>query len=221
MVELAPLEQFLADNVLSAPPDWREQTTALYDALVEVNQRMNLTRITSEEEFLCKHMIDSLLVLVAVPELAELESDVLDLGCGGGFPGLPLAIFCPLLRLTEMDGTKKKVGAVQEFIYRLGLENATAVQARGAEWAAHTGKTYHAVLARAVKDGAYLVRECRRLLKPDGMLIAYKTPAAVKRELADARKEAKRNRLAVETSDVYTLPGDAGERQFMLIGHRA
>ena len=220
LAELALIDTFLQAHVLPSPPDWKQQISLLYHTLVEINQRVNLTRITSAEDFIVKHVIDSLLALLALPELGETECDVLDLGCGGGFPGLPLAIFCPFLRLTEMDGTGKKVTAVREFAKRLELSNVEAVHSRGAEWAAHTGKKYDVILARAVKDGAYLIRECQRLLRPGGVLLAFKTPATIDREYQAARREARRLKFGIELSDEYELPGQAGVRQFMLIGNR-
>jgi 16S rRNA (guanine527-N7)-methyltransferase len=185
--------------------------------LVVANQRQNLTRIIDYTDFMVKHVLDSLLLLAVLPELRSGELEVLDLGCGGGFPGLPLAICCPNATFTELDSTNKKIVAVKGFIDALELENCSAVQARGNEYGHRFPGSYDIVIARAVGVGSKIIAEGQRLLSPGGRLIAYKTPASVVKEREVTLDEAKRARMRVQASPIFELPNGAGERQFLVI----
>jgi 16S rRNA (guanine527-N7)-methyltransferase len=211
-------EAWLSAQGIEPPVEFESRMRQLHELLVEANQRQNLTRITDYDEFLVKHVLDSLLVLAVVPELRSSQLEVLDLGCGGGFPGLPLAMTCPQAQFTELDSTKKKIVAVQSFIDALGLENCDAVQARGNEYGHRFPRSYDLVLARAVSVGAKLITESERLLQRGGRLIAYKTPRSIEKERAETQDAAKIARVRVRSSQIFSLPDGAGERQFLLIG---
>lgn len=188
----------------------------LYAALVAANRDVNLTRLTDRADFWYKHVADSLLALAVWPAPRETPLTVMDVGCGAGFPGLPLALALPAAQFTEVDSTRKKVDFVAGAIARLGLTNCTALAGRARELArlpAHHER-YAVVLARAVADGATLVRECRHLLaRAGGVLLAYKTPEAIAAEQELLAREAAKAGLVVSLSPVFTLPGDAGRRQ--------
>ena len=211
-------EVWLRAQGIEPPPDFEARARELHSLLVAANARQNLTRITDYDEFLVKHILDSLLVLAVVPELRTSQLEVLDLGCGGGFPGLPLAMACPKAEFTELDSTRKKIVAVEGFIADLGLENCSAVQARANEYGHRFPRSFDLVLARAVSVGAKLITESQKLLRRGARLIAYKTPAAIERERAETREAAKQARVKVRSSQVFELPDDAGERQFLIIG---
>ena len=92
-----------------------------YDMLIETNKVMNLTAITELEEVISKHFMDSLLLIKAYPDIAQLKLKVLDLGTGAGFPGIPLKIAFSSLQITLMDSLNKRVKFLQSVINELEL----------------------------------------------------------------------------------------------------
>lgn len=109
------------------------QFTRYYELLVEWNEKMNLTAITEEHEVAVKHMVDSLSAYD--PVLFNGSVSIIDVGTGAGFPGLPLKIFCPDVRLTLMDSLNKRVHFLQTVVDELGLEGVSCVHARAEEGA--------------------------------------------------------------------------------------
>ncbi len=186
--------------------------------LAEANRSLNLTRIA---DFWVGHVADSLSVGLAKPELLSEPLVVADVGCGGGFPLLPLAWANPALTVVGFESRQKKADFVAEEIGRLGLSNASVVPRRAREAARlpEHAERYDAVLLRAVGAAGDLVRECRGLLKPGGTLIHYKTPQAVEAERPLAEREAKKYGFTIALSDVIALPEGGGPRQFLFMCH--
>lgn len=147
----------------------------LRDIILEWNEKINVTAIKDPAEFLEKNVNDSLSVC-ARSEYKTAQS-VLDMGTGGGFPGLPLAIFSPEKRFVLVDAVGKKLKAVRDAAERLGLSNVTAIHARAEDMAReeeHREK-YDLVLSRAVANMSTLCEYCLPFAKPGGYFIAYKT----------------------------------------------
>ncbi len=142
------------------------------EELLRWNRRINLTAITEPAEVAVKHFLDS---LAAVPLVAA-GASVLDMGSGGGFPGLPLAAALPQSRVTLVDSVRKKVSFLKHVIRRSGLQGATALQARIEELSGHADHRgrYEAVLARALAPLEELARLAAPLLAPQGAVIALK-----------------------------------------------
>lgn len=136
--------------------------------LRERNQHVNLTSIVSWEGILTLHMLDS---LTLVPHLGDAKR-ILDVGTGGGFPGIPLAVACPQREFTLIDGTQKKIRFVAEGIAALDIRNAQALAARAENYAGE--KNFDLVVARAVSSLADLVRDAGKLLASGGRLLAMK-----------------------------------------------
>lgn len=176
-------------------PHQIEQFGRYYDALVLWSKKFNLTAITDYEGVQTKHFLDSLVALpVIVEELGETlplkrRSHLVDVGTGAGFPGLPLKIAAPRLKLTLMDGTGKKIRFLSAMVDALGLENTDVVQGRAEELGratAHRGQ-YDLVTARAVAPLNTLVEYLLPLVRRNGYAIVYKGPSASE-EFIDARK---------------------------------
>jgi 16S rRNA (guanine527-N7)-methyltransferase len=137
-------------------------------ALRERNQQVNLTAIDTLPAMRALHFLDSLAV---VPHLGAARS-VLDVGTGGGFPGLPLAIACPEREFTLIDGTQKKIRFVAEMIETLSLGNATALASRAETF--QPAAPFDVVVIRAVGPLDELVRHCRHLVARGGRILALK-----------------------------------------------
>ncbi len=150
--------------------------------LLEVNTHTNLTAIREPIGIIDKHYIDSLLASHLIPEGAR----VLDLGCGPGFPSIPLAISRPDLHITALDSTSKKIDFVQKSAEILQLSNLNAVSGRAEDTKLRKllGK-YDIVVSRAVARLNILCELCIPYLKQDGSLIALKG-AKYEEELAEA-----------------------------------
>jgi 16S rRNA (guanine527-N7)-methyltransferase len=132
------------------------------------NQHVNLTSIVSPEGILTLHMLDSLSV---ASHLGDAQ-DIVDVGTGGGFPGIPLAVAYPERKLTLIDGTQKKIRFVAESIEALDIRNATALAARAEDLAKN--RQFDLVVARAVGNLADLVHNAGALVAPHGRLLAMK-----------------------------------------------
>ena len=163
-----------------------DQFQRYYDLLLEWNARMNLTAITEHEEVQTKHYLDS---LAGIPIIAEeLNESVpparalhaIDVGTGAGFPGIPLKIAWPALKLTLLDGTGKKITFLTEVVAALNLSGVRVVQGR-AEEVAHDAAfraQFDLVTARAVARLNTLVEYLLPLARQDGFVMAYKGPSA-------------------------------------------
>jgi len=136
--------------------------------LRERNEHVNLTSISTPEGILTLHILDSLTV---APHLGEARR-VIDVGTGGGFPGIPLAVACPDREFTLIDGTQKKIRFVSESIAALDIRNAQAVAARAENF--NGPKNFDAVVVRAVGTLADVLHNTGRLLAPNGRLLAMK-----------------------------------------------
>jgi 16S rRNA (guanine527-N7)-methyltransferase len=191
----------------------------LQEQLASANSSINLTRVTSREEFWIRHVLDSLSVGIARPDWMKEQLRIADVGCGAGFPMLPLAWANPRLTLTGFDSVAKKVDFVKAQLQRLALGNCTAVHGRARELRSedHAG-AYDAVVLRAVGDSGKMLREVRHLLadRPGVEVINYKTPPAVETEIDIAWREAKKFGFEVHRSECFSLPDQHGDRQFLI-----
>jgi 16S rRNA (guanine527-N7)-methyltransferase len=136
--------------------------------LRERNQQVNLTSIVSPEGILTLHMLDSLSV---APHLGSAQR-IIDVGTGGGFPGIPLAVACPRRAFTLIDGTQKKIRFVAESAAALDIRNVQALAARAESYPGE--KAFDAVVLRAVGSLAEVVHNAGSLLAPHGRLLAMK-----------------------------------------------
>ena len=161
----------------------------LSEKLVETNQVMNLTAIVDEDGIILRHLVDSLLISAEIPQGAT----IIDVGCGGGFPTLPLAIFRQDVSITAIDSTEKKIRYVQETADELGLSNVRAISAR-AEELAHLPEyreRFDVATARAVAALPVLCEITLPFVKVGGSLVAMKAK--------DARTELDASQNAIAT----------------------
>ena len=161
-----------AEAQLSFTEEQLAQFTRYYELLVETNKVMNLTAITEPEEVAVKHMVDSLLAY----EDGMQGKTLVDVGTGAGFPGVPLKIYCPFLKVTLVDSLGKRLRFLQQVIDELGLKGIRCEHLR-AEDAGRSKKhreQYDYVTARAVARLSVLSEYCLPLAKKGGQFIALK-----------------------------------------------
>ncbi|MCS7177902.1 MAG: 16S rRNA (guanine(527)-N(7))-methyltransferase RsmG [Anaerolineae bacterium] len=148
-----------------------------YEELVEWNRRFNLTAITDYEGVQVRHFLDSLSCLLVLPR-AELQAGarVIDVGTGAGFPGLPLRIVCPGMRLTLLEATRKKVDFLEHLLRRLGLADVEVIHARAEDLGHRPGyrEGYDWALARALAEMPTLAEYLLPLVRIRGAILAQK-----------------------------------------------
>lgn len=171
----------------------RERFARLGPLYTEWNARVNLISRKDIEQLYERHVLHSL----GIAKVSALKPGmkVIDVGTGGGFPGIPLAILFPEIQFHLIDGIGKKITAVEEVITALGLENATAEQVRSED---HRGR-YDLVVSRAVTVLPDFVRSTRHLLQAGGSIIYLKGGA-----LADEIHPLKERVEVFELADQFT-----------------
>lgn len=174
-------------NSLPSP----EQFEKYLELLLKWNAKTNLTAITSRAEVIEKHFCDSLALLPFLPSSCR----VLDLGTGGGFPGIPLKIANSALEMVLVDAKQKKISFLQAVIAELGLQHIMAVAGRAEDSALQQKVgTFEVVVSRATWELKDYLRAAQPYLKKGGRIIAMKG-AKWQEELSSAQ----------EVSDAYGL----------------
>lgn len=164
---------FALNHNLGVPTDEQtEKLFALTERMLKVNESMNLTAITDIDGVILKHYADSLTISEYIPEGASL----IDIGCGAGFPTLPLAIFRPDVKITALDGTAKRIEYVKSTAQMLELGNVNAIAGRAEEYASKPEyrERFDIVTARAVAALPVLSELCLPFAKKNGLFIAMK-----------------------------------------------
>lgn len=151
------------------------QFVTYYELLVEWNRFMNLTAITEFNEVCMKHFIDSISLCNAID--CNKEYSIIDVGTGAGFPGIPLKIVFPSLKITLLDSLGKRVKFLNEVIDQLGLKNIEAIHGRAEDFAKPDllREKYDICVSRAVANLSTLSEYCLPYVKPDGFFISYKS----------------------------------------------
>lgn len=166
-----------------------EQFRIYYEMLVEKNKVMNLTGITEWDEVLEKHFLDSISLIRAIDLNQELK--VMDMGTGAGFPGIPLKIAFPNLKVTLADSLNKRIMFLQEVIDALGLENIEAIHGRAEDMARDKNyrQQYDLSVSRAVANLSTLSEYCLPFVKIGGQFVSYKS--------GDCEEEVENSKKAV------------------------
>jgi len=185
--------------------------------LVRWNQKINLTRISDPADMAIKHYVDSLACIPYIP----VGADILDIGTGGGFPGIPLAVVAQPRSVLMIDSVGKKISFLQHAIRLMGLPNAQARHARAQELQAQTTyrEYYDRIVCRALADIAQIIELAFPLLKPGGMVVALKgrtDRVAQESRRLDSSGQKKQGPVNMQIA-TYRLPVLNEERNLILL----
>ncbi len=179
--------------------------------LAKWNRKINLTAITASEDVMIKHFLDSLTILARV----DLFGRLLDIGSGGGFPGIPLKIAKPELEVVSVDAVEKKILFQRHVARLLNFNGFTAIHARGESLVGKYPSSFDIIVSRAFTDIVSFVRMVRPLLAAGGRIVAMKGSEGVG-EMALCENELSLIGVEVETVHEFGLPL-AGDRRSLII----
>ncbi len=167
-----------------------EQFIKYKDILLEWNRKMNLTTITEEREIIIKHFLDSLSCIQT--KYLKNTGKMIDIGTGAGFPGIPLKIILPDIKLTLLDSLKKRIGFLEEVCAELDLGGIEFIHGRAEDFGQNKNyrEKYKYVVSRAVAALNVLTEYCLPFAQVGGHFICQKGPKLIE-EIKDAQKAIK------------------------------
>lgn len=211
------LKAFAQENEIYLSEKKIEQFEKFRSFLIEKNKVINLTAINDPEGIEIKHFIDSLAAADVIEALAGEDFSLVDIGCGAGFPGIPLKIVFAQAEMTFVDSVNKKINCVNEAIKLLDLKKTQALNARAEDIGrGKRRESFDICVSRAVADMGILLEYCLPLTAVGGYCILYKSGSC--EEEAD-RSENVMRMLGGELEDIkkVSLPKNAGERSLVII----
>ena len=190
-----------------------EKLMGYMHGIISWNEKVNLTNLTEEDEFIEKHYIDSLLLWNS--ESFKKADKIIDVGTGGGFPGVPLAILYPEKEFVLLDSLKKRLNIIDSLTHELGINNVTTFHGRAEDAAKQKDmrEAFDLCVSRAVANLTSLSELCIPFVKVGGYFVAYKGPGAY-----DEAKEAENaiNILGGKLESI-TVPEGQKESEHTLI----
>lgn len=175
-----------------------------YDMLLETNKTMNLTAITEMHEIVLKHFIDS----IALSNYIDLSGkQVIDVGTGAGFPGIPLAILFPNTKFVLMDSLQKRLKFIDSVLAACNIKNVSTIHGRAEDLGQNTQyrEKFDICVSRAVAALPVLLELCSPFVKVDGMFVSYKSEL-LQEELEQSKKALSILRCELMQQYDYTIP---------------
>lgn len=216
MERMNKLIALLEQEGIKCPADLGAQLLQFEEQLLETNKVMNLTAITDPQEMMKKHYWDSIFPIAK--GIFPQGASCIDVGCGAGFPSLPLKFARPDLQMTLLDSLNKRLNFIDGIITAQNLKGIQTLHAR-AEDAGRNKQlraSFDIAVSRAVAELSKLAEYCLPLVKKGGALIAYKG-ATAEEELENAKAAIKILGGKVEEVYQYTLPEEEDKRAIIVI----
>lgn len=209
------LYELCKNNEIDLSDKQLEQFQIFYDYMIEMNQVMNLTSITEEDEVILKHFYDSM----SVVKYYDFESGehVIDVGTGAGFPGIPLAILLPKIQFTLMDSLNKRITFLKNVVEKCGLKNVECIHSRAEELAKDEEyrEKYDICVSRAVANLSILLEYCIPFIKKGGKFISYKSISS-EEELSASKNAQNKLCCKLKNNISFELPDTDNKRNFLI-----
>lgn len=209
-------DEMMKELNIEVTDQMKQQFDKYYELLVEWNKVMNLTGITEYDEVNSKHFIDSISIVKAM-DVNSVES-VIDIGTGAGFPGIPLKIVFPHLKVTLLDSLNKRIKFLNTVIDELGLGDICTIHGRAEDFAKKVEyrEKYDLCVSRAVANLSTLSEYCLPYVKVNGYFMPYKS-GDIDEELNDSKTAVKILGGKIEDTVKFQLPGTDIGRSFIKI----
>ncbi|MCL6605878.1 MAG: 16S rRNA (guanine(527)-N(7))-methyltransferase RsmG [Paenibacillus sp.] len=213
---VAQFTQLLQNEGITLQPSQLEQFEIYFKELVSWNEKMNLTGITERDQVYTKHFYDSISLAFHL-NINDIQS-LADIGSGAGFPGIPLKICFPHLKLTIVDSLSKRISFLQHVSNELKLTGVELIHGRAEDVARQSAHrdAYDLVTARAVARLSLLNEFCLPFARKDGLFAAMKG-SDPSEELAEAKFSLKELRGRLEKVESFSLPIEESARHIILI----
>lgn len=182
-------------------------------AFLDENSKINLMSKNDEKVLFEKHIYDSLSIKLLFDKLETLPKSILDIGTGGGFPSIPIAIEYPEISITGIDSIQKKINAITNIAQNLKLKNIKFIRDRVENL---NGQEFDMITSRAVAQTSLLIEYAYPLLKKDGYLVLYKSKT-VNEEIEAAKPLIRKLHLKISDVIEYSLPLEDNFNRCLLV----
>jgi len=210
----------LLEHKIDLSPQQMDQFETYFQELVSWNEKMNLTGITERDQVYIKHFYDSITLSFYIP-MNEVQS-LADIGSGAGFPGIPLKICFPHLKLTIIDSLNKRIHFLQNVVDKLGLSEVELLHGRAEDLGRKEGlrDSFDLVTARAVARMAVLNEFCLPFVKAGGKFAAMKG-SDPEEEVLEAKRSLSELKGKLESSHHFELPMENSDRHIIIVSKTA